>query len=126
MVKVTDNQIFITPGDSGVFTVKIMDGEQEYDYSNDTVKFGVKKQFSDRECIIEKTVDENGKVTLVPDDTIGLGAGTYYYDVKVVTADNQVCTVIAANQFIVGHSVLKDFTAEEESEEPEVEETVGE
>ena len=117
MVKVTDNQIFITPGDSAELTVTIMDGEQEYDYSNDTVKFGVKKQFNDRECIIEKTVDESGKVTLVPDDTIGLGAGTYYYDVKVVTADNQVCTVIAANQFVVGHSVLKDFTAEEEESE---------
>ena len=117
MVKVTDNQIFITPGDSAELTVTIMDGEQEYDYSNDTVKFGVKKQFNDKECVIEKTVTD-GKVTLEPDDTKDLSEGaTYYYDIKVVTADNQVCTVIAANQFIVGHSVLKDFTAEEEESE---------
>lgn len=130
MVKVTENQIFLTKGDSAELEITIMDGDQEYDYSNDEVKFGVKKNFADKDCIIEKTVDENGKVSLEPEDTADLDVGTYFYDLKVVTADNAVCTVIAAAQFVIGHSVLTDFTAEEEpeeqDEEPETEETVGE
>lgn len=127
MVKVTENQIFLTKGDSAELTITIMDGEETYDYSNDTVKLGIKKNFADAECLIEKTVDENGKVTFDPDDTKDLDVGTYFYDLKIVTADNAVCTVIAAAQFIIGHSVLTDFTAEEKNdEESEAEETVGE
>ena len=114
MVKVTGNQIFLTKGDSGSLTVKIFDGEQEYDYSNDTVKIGIKRQLSDDECIIEKTVDEHGKVTFEPEDTKDLKTGSYFYDLKVVTADGNVCTIIAAAQFIIGYSVLTDFTADAE------------
>ena len=112
MVKVTDNHIEITAGDSAVFDVTIMNGESEYDYSNDEVKFGVKKNFNDATCIIEKDVVD-GKVTLEPEDTANLNVGIYFYDVKVVTENGDVCTVISAQQFEVGHSVLKDFTAEE-------------
>lgn len=122
MVKVTeDNSVFITKGDSAELEITIKDGEETYDYSNDVVKFGVKQNFNDVDCIIEKTVDENGKVTLAPEDTKDLAVGTYFYDLKVVTEDNAVCTVIAAAQFIVGHSVLTDFTAEPEEETEEVE-----
>lgn len=127
MVKVTENQIFLTKGDSAELDVVIKDGEETYDYSNDTVKLGIKKNFADAECVVEKTVDENGKITFDPDDTKDLEVGTYFYDLKIVTADNEVCTVIAASQFVIGHSVLTDFTAEEQTEEePEAEETVGE
>ena len=108
MVKVTDNKIEITAGDSAVFDIVIYNGETEYDYSNDTVKMGIKRHFSDADCIIEKTVTD-GKVTLTPADTRDM-AGIYYYDVKVVTAGGDVCTVISAQQFEVGYSVLKDFT----------------
>ena len=118
MVKVTDSQIiFLTKGDSASLTVKIFDGDQEYDYSNDTVKLGIKRQLSDSECIIEKTVDENGKVTFEPEDTKDLKVGSYFFDLKIVCADGSVCTVIAAAQFILGNSVLTDFTAEEQDGE---------
>lgn len=123
MVKVTENQIFLTKGDSAELDVVIKDGEETYDYSNDTVKLGIKKNFADAECVVEKTVDENGKITFEPDDTKDLEVGTYFYDLKVVTASGLVCTVIAASQFIIGHSVLTDFTAEESEES---EESVGE
>ena len=112
MVKVTDNHIEITAGDSGIFDVTIMNGESEYDYSNDEVKFGVKKNFNDATCVIEKDVVD-GKVTLEPEDTKDLSVGIYFYDVKVVTSEGEVCTVISAQQFEVCHSVLKSFTAEE-------------
>ena len=118
MVKVTENQIFLTKGDSAKLDVAITVSGETYDYSNDTVKLGVKKQFSDAECVIEKTVDENGSIIFVPDDTKDLPVGTYFYDLKIVTEDNDVCTVIAASQFVIGHSVLTDFTAEEQEEEP--------
>ena len=117
MVKVTDSQIIVlTKGDSASLTVKIFDGEQEYDYSNDTVKLGVKRQLSDSECIIEKTV-EDGKVTFEPEDTKDLKVGSYFYDLKIVCADGSVCTVIASAQFILGNSVLTNFTAEEQDGE---------
>ena len=126
MVKVTENQIFLTKGDSAELDVVIKDGEETYDYSNDTVKLGIKKNFADAECVVEKTVDENGKITFEPDDTKDLEVGTYFYDLKIVTADDEVCTVIAASQFVIGHSVLTDFTAEEQTEEEQSEETEGE
>ena len=115
MVKVTGNQIFLTKGDSALLEVKIMNGEEEYDYSADTVKLGIKRQLSDDECIIEKTV-EDGKIAFEPNDSKNLQCGQYYYDLKVVTAEGQVCTVIGASQFVLGNSVLDDFTAEDDNE----------
>ena len=124
MVKITGNQIFLTKGDSGTLEVAITSGGEAYDYSNDTVKLGIKRQLSDSDCIIEKTVDENGKITFKPEDTKNINVGSYFYDLKIVTADGEVCTLIGAEQFVVGYSVLTDFTAETEEETEE--ETEGE
>lgn len=112
MVVVDNNKIFITKGDSAEFEVVIMDGEQEYDYSNDTVEFGVKRSAFDESCVIRKTVNEDGKIVLTPEDT-DIDYGDYIYDVQVTHMDDSgeepvtyVYTPIAAQKFTIGYSVL--------------------
>ena len=47
--------------------------------TDDVINFGMKKNYSDAECIVEKTID-NTTLTLVleHDDTKGLEVGAYY------------------------------------------------
>lgn len=64
--------------------------------ADDVINFGMKKSYSDAECIIEKTID-NTTLTLVleHDDTKGLEIGAYYYDIQITkAADNAVHTFI--------------------------------
>lgn len=64
--------------------------------SGDIINFGMKKNYSDAECIIEKTID-NTTLTLVLEhnDTKGLEIGAYYYDIQITKAvDGEVHTFI--------------------------------
>lgn len=64
--------------------------------ADDVINFGMKKNYSDAECIIEKTID-NTTLTLVLEhnDTKGLEVGAYYYDIQITkAADNAVHTFI--------------------------------
>lgn len=57
--------------------------------AGDIINFGMKKNYSDAECIVEKTID-NDTLTLVleHDDTKGLEIGSYYYDIQIIKAEN--------------------------------------
>ena len=109
MLKFDGNNIYLTRGDSAALKLEIKDSsEQEYDFSSDTVKFAVKKNVNDTEKVIEKTFDENGQVTLTPDDTKSLGFGTYWYDVQLEHDNDgtvEVATVIVPSVFEVGAEV---------------------
>ena len=62
--------------------------------TGDVINFGMKKNYSDAECIVEKTIN-NTTLTLVleHDDTKGLEVGAYYYDIQITkAADNEVHT----------------------------------
>lgn len=75
--------ITITKGDSAALELTLMNGDQEYDYSNDTVKMVVKRSQQDSEVVLEKTV-EDSKITLTPADTNGIeGFGDFLYAIKV-------------------------------------------
>lgn len=100
MAKVQDNNIFITKGDKAAFNFEV----EDYDFSSDTVTLGVKRNYQDSECVIVKEI-ENGKFVINPEDTAGLPAGVYFYDVKVV-GENVDCTAIAGAQFVIGNSVF--------------------
>lgn len=118
MVKIDEKMgITLTRGDSASFTLTIEDAEEQtYDFSNDVVKFGVKRSPFDKDCILEKTFDEEGKITFTPADTENLEFGDYLYDVEVrhtTEAESEaeedvvdVYTVIAAARFTLGWNVL--------------------
>lgn len=109
------NNVTLTRGDSAKFTLTLTDSEGEaYDYSNDVVKFGVKRSAFDASCVLEKTV-EDGVITLEPADTEGMEFGDYLYAVEVrhtVEAETEgeedkaeVYTPIVA-RFSLGYNVL--------------------
>lgn len=109
MLKIDENLgITLTRGDSGEFTLTVKDASgNSYDFSHDTVRFGVKRSPLDTTAaVLVKTFDENGKIAFTPDDTKSMEFGDYRYDVEVETQDGAVYTVIAAARFTLGYEVL--------------------
>lgn len=100
MFQITGKTIKIVRGDTGIFTVNIMNGNTSYNYSNDEVIFTVKKNTVTDEILIQKTVRYGENVVIEPSDTNNLSYGEYIYDVQA-TIDGMVDTVIMPSKFIV-------------------------
>lgn len=75
--------ITLTKGDNACLELTLMNGDEEYNYSQDTVKFVVKRSQQDSEVVLEKTV-EDSKINLTPEDTNSInGFGDFLYAIKV-------------------------------------------
>jgi len=100
VVEFLDNfGIEATKGDTIIYPFVVVDNDKSiYQVkTGDVINFGMKKNFTDAECIIEKTIDNN-TLTLVleHDDTKGLEVGAYHYDIQITKAeDNIVHTFIS-------------------------------
>ena len=100
MVRFLDNfGIEATKGDTIIMPFVVINNDKSvYQVqTDDVINFGMKKNYSDSECIVEKTID-NTTLTLVleHDNTKGLEVGTYYYDIQITKAeDNVVHTFIS-------------------------------
>lgn len=102
MFEVSNNEIFLTRGDTGLFVldIKNQDGELYTRDEGDVVVFTVKASPRDMLALIEKTVGADGKVTINPADTARLNYGTYFYDIQLTRAeDDSVCTIIPPTPF---------------------------
>ena len=78
--------------------------------ADDVINFGLKKNFDDAECLIEKTID-NTTLTLVLEhnDTKNLEVGAYYYDIQITkAANNEVHTFISGIISITNEVYDKD------------------
>ena len=108
MLKIDGNNIYLTRGDSAAFALEIKNGEQDYDFSGDVVKFAVKKNVNDKNKVIEKNFDENGQIVFTPQDTKTLNFGQYWYDVQLEHDNDgtvEVATVIVPSVFEIGAEV---------------------
>ena len=100
MVRFLDDfGIEATKGDTIIMPFVVVDNDKAiYQVqADDVINFGMKKNYSDAECIIEKTID-NSTLTLVLEhnDTKGLDIGAYYYDIQITKAlNNEVHTFIS-------------------------------
>ena len=100
MVRFLDNfGIEATKGDTikMPFVVVNNDNSIYQVQTGDVINFGMKQNYSDAECLIEKTID-NETLTLVleHDDTKTLNVGAYYYDIQITKAiDGEVHTFIS-------------------------------
>ena len=101
MFAIINNDIKITRGDTGTFTLAIKNGNTDYDYSADTVLFTVKQNTLTTDVLIQKTVRYGENVTIEPSDTANLSYGEYWYDVQVTTQGGIVDTVITPHKFRV-------------------------
>ena len=94
MVKLLNNfGIQATKGDTIImpFVVINNDGSIYQVQNGDVINFGMKKNYEDAECIIEKTIDnETLKLVLEHDDTKGLEVGSYYYDIQITEAEGNI------------------------------------
>ena len=103
MYKVTDNQIYITRGDSAVLNLSI-EGYTPAD--GDEINFSVKKNCNDRNVLISKSIDPTAMtISITPEDTDSLEFGDYWYDVELRRAGGVVDTVIVPHNFVVGAAV---------------------
>ena len=110
MLKISNQDITLTRGDTARIKLGITKGGKAYDFSADTVVFSVKKSTAAPDYVFQKTV-QDGVVTILPTDTAPLMYGTYVYDVELTTAGGDVCTVITPHNFIVAQEVTWSRTA---------------
>lgn len=102
MLKVDGNKIWLTRGDSATLKLTVYDSSgAEYDYSQDTVKFTVKRSWAESDALITKTVNADGEIVLDAEDTADLPAGRYVYDVQITSDNGAVDTVIPYTDFIL-------------------------
>lgn len=114
MVKVEDNVIYITRGDSACFNISATYedcvGSERYEFQpGDQLMLSVKKTNKDfdEDILIQvtDTVTTPSKIWplyLAPEDTKQLKFDTYYYDVQLTKEDGWVDTIVTSTKFKVG------------------------
>lgn len=102
MFSVSKNgEIKLTRGDTARLTINIADDEGEpYSIQNgDVLTLSVKKNITDAETVLKKTITSGATFHIEPKDTAGLDFGRYKYDVQLTMAGGDVYTVIAPSVF---------------------------
>ena len=102
-----------TKGDTIIMPIVVFNNDNSiYQVqTGDIINFGLKENYEDSECLIEKTID-NETLTLVleHDDTKNLEVGTYVYDIQITKANGEVNTFISSNIQITNEVYDKDVT----------------
>lgn len=102
MIKIIDNKIYLTRGDTAPIELKVMDGHDVY--TDGTAVFTMKRNTCDTEAIISKTFVD-GKITIEPTDTENLDFGEYRYDVQLTLPNGNVDTVIVPTPIVIMEEV---------------------
>lgn len=106
MLVITNDDIVLTRGDSADIIVNITNanGDAYTPAEGDVILFTLKKNCETSDIIIQKPL-VNSIITLLPSDTEDLPYGTYYFDVQLTTAGDDVYTVVAPHKFIIDKEV---------------------
>lgn len=91
--------IVVTKGDTVKMPIIVTnnDGSIYHVQKDDVINFGLKKEYTDAECLIEKTIN-NDELMLVlsHEDTKKLEVGIgYKYDIQILRNENEVHTFIS-------------------------------
>ena len=115
MIKVNNNKITMTRGDSGRLLVTPKVDEEDYTpVSGDTMKFYLKtprmnakeSEYKDPVPLIEKDIPISTMIlNLEPEDTKPFGFGEYVYDIELTFANGLVDTFINNETFILAPEV---------------------
>ena len=104
MFLIEDNNITMTKGDSGFFTLKLYSGDKsEYVITQgDKITFTVKKN---KESFCDVVLEKKGdKIVLEKQDTEKIPSGEYVYDITLEKGTSDRCTV-AEGKFILRKAV---------------------
>lgn len=94
---VKKTSIYLTRGDTFRATIAITDehGEPYFPVEGEAVRFAMKKDYSDAECLIEKSIPiDTMEFILNPEDTKELDFGSYVYDIQITRLNGDVDTFI--------------------------------
>lgn len=107
MLKIEENNITITRGDSASISVGLTnpDGTDYTLQNGDILIFTVKVNCMTEDIIIQKDISTDGLINIIPSDTNELNYGSYIYDVQLTQAGGTVNTVIAPSAFIIDKEV---------------------
>lgn len=118
------NNIKLTRGDTATLTIELTDleGFPYIPNPDDTILFGIKLNEWDTSCLKRILIDPiTMKLDISKATTNDLDFLTYYYDIKLITADGQTDTFINARKF----EVLRQIVIDETEPEPELTEYTG-
>ena len=113
-MKINGTDITMIRGDSECIYVTVVDtsGEPVPLREGDTIYFTVKTSTQTEKKIIQKvvTVFEDGGaiIEIEPDDTRGVGAGTYFYDIQLTRENGEVKTIIHPSRFTLKGDVTHE------------------
>lgn len=106
MLKITDNKVMLTRGDTAVLKIEIQkdDGTPYELKPTDTLVMTIKANTTVKDIIIQKAA-VNGVITIAASETEQLKYGYYYYDVELRQADGFVSTIISPHSFVICEEV---------------------
>lgn len=102
MLKVSGNKIDLTRGDTMILEVSLKDeaGEAYIPTDTDIIYFRLKKNATSKEVLLEKEIPYDTMILQLDEaDTENLKFGTYYYEIELVTSENNHFTAIANEPF---------------------------
>lgn len=102
MVKINNTTIELTKGDTlrVYLTLKDCNGDPYVPAEGDSIRFAMKKRYSDSEPLILKQIPIDTLVLeLEPSDTKGLNCAEYVYDIEMTYANGDVDTFIDRAKF---------------------------
>ena len=112
--------IVVTKGDTVKMPIIVTnnDGSIYHVQKDDVINFGLKKEYTDAECLIEKTIDNNElMLVLSHEDTKKLETGIgYKYDIQILRNKDEVHTFISG--IITVTNEVYDKEKEEETQNP--------
>lgn len=106
MIRIINNSIYMTRGDSASIHLDITDmDEKTYTpEDDDTIMFTMKKSPTESAAIFQKKV-EGGIIKINPEDTQKLDYGRYVYDIQLKKADGATETIIPPHIFKIQKEV---------------------
>ena len=112
--------IVVTKGDTVKMPIIVTnnDGSIYHVQKDDVINFGLKKEYTDAECLIEKTIDNNElMLVLSHEDTKNLEVGIgYKYDIQILRNKDEVHTFISG--MITVTNEVYDKEKKEETQNP--------
>ena len=105
---VRDTTIYLTRGDTFRANISIKDetGNPYIPVEGETVRFAMKKNYSDSKLLISKDIPINTmELVLLPTDTKNLSFDNYVYDIQITRANGDVDTFIAKANLILTEEV---------------------
>ena len=99
--KVKKNTIYLTRGDTfkAHLSISNPDGTEYIPVEGDTIRFALKENIEDQECLILKDIPIDTMLLILnPEDTKELEFGSYIYDIQLTKANGDVDTFITASK----------------------------